>query len=122
MRFSRPAAVTAAQDAGKKVIIEEWGSLYGSGRDANITNTVQKINNYGVRLSLSPFSPLSRSLTRTFQVPWFYCELITNVDDHQGTQDYEIEVNGADWSNLVSGVQSTSATKAAFDFSGALAL
>ncbi|KZT25900.1 glycoside hydrolase family 5 protein [Neolentinus lepideus HHB14362 ss-1] len=50
--------------------------------------------------------------------PW---ELITNSNPHQ-QQDYEIQVNGADWSTLESYSKSTASVTAAFDFSGALAL
>ncbi|EPQ51226.1 glycoside hydrolase [Gloeophyllum trabeum ATCC 11539] len=97
-------AVSQAQAAGKKLLVEEWGSLYSSddaSRLANLENNIQKINNYGV--------------------PWLYWELITNPDPHYG-QDYEIEVNGADWSTLESESKSTAGVTAAFDFSAALAL
>jgi len=95
------SAVSQAKSAGKKLIIEEWGSLYGSGRTANLQSNVQKINSYGV--------------------PWLYWELITNTDPHQD-QDYEIEVNGADWSTIEGLAQNTAGVTAAFDFSGALAM
>ncbi|KAJ7064055.1 glycoside hydrolase family 5 protein [Mycena amicta] len=97
-----PSAVSQAQAAGKKLLVEEWGSLVGSGRTANLQSNVQKINNY--------------------KVPWLYWELISNLDPHQG-QDYEIQVNGADWTTIQSASQSAAAlTGAPFDFSGALAL
>ncbi|KAJ7785265.1 glycoside hydrolase family 5 protein [Mycena maculata] len=97
-----PAAVSAAQAAGKKLLVEEWGSLVGSGRTANLNSNVQKINNYGV--------------------PWLYWEVISNPDPHQG-EDYEIQVNGADWSTIESAAQATEElTGAPFDFSASLAL
>ncbi|KAJ6568629.1 glycoside hydrolase [Mycena capillaripes] len=97
-----PSAISQAQAAGKKLIIEEWGSLVGSGRTANLNSNVQKIN--------------SR------KVPWLYWELISNADPHQG-EDYEIQVNGADWSTISSASLSTAAlTGAPFDFSASLAL
>ncbi|KAG5638029.1 hypothetical protein H0H81_002230 [Sphagnurus paluster] len=40
------SAVDQAKAAGKKLIIEEWGSLYGGGRTANLQSNIQKINNY----------------------------------------------------------------------------
>lgn len=64
-----PGAISDAQAAGKKLIIEEWGSLVGSGRTANLESNIQKINSY--------------------QVPWLYWELITNPDPGEG-QDYEV--------------------------------
>ncbi|KAJ6462127.1 glycoside hydrolase family 5 protein [Mycena sanguinolenta] len=97
-----PSAVSQAEAAGKKLIIEEWGSLVSSGRTANLQSNVAKINNY--------------------QVPWLYWELISNADPHQG-HDYEIQVNGADWSTISSASESTAAlTEAPFDFSASLAL
>ncbi|KAF7362591.1 hypothetical protein MVEN_00607900 [Mycena venus] len=97
-----PSAISQAQAAGKKLIIEEWGSLVGSGRTANLNSNVQKVNNY--------------------KVPWLYWELISNADPHQG-EDYEIQVNGADWSTISGASQSTAAlTGAPFDFSASLTL
>lgn len=65
------SATSEAKAAGKKLLVEEWGSLApsGSARTANIESNVQKINNY--------------------KVPWFYWELITNPDPGEG-QDYEV--------------------------------
>ncbi|KAJ3893878.1 glycoside hydrolase family 5 protein [Lentinula edodes] len=98
------SAISEAKAARKKILVEEWGSLApsGSARTANIESNVQKINNY--------------------KVPWLYWELITNPDPGEG-QDYEIEINGADWSTI-SGLADTTAaiTNAAFDFSASLAL
>jgi hypothetical protein len=54
-------AVTNAQNAGKKLIVEEWGSEFSSNdgsRVANLQNNVQKMNEHGVS--------------------WIYWELITN--------------------------------------------
>ncbi|KAJ7479277.1 glycoside hydrolase family 5 protein [Mycena latifolia] len=97
-----PSAINQAQAAGKKLIVEEWGSLVGSGRTANLNSNVQKINNY--------------------KVPWLYWEVISNVDPHQG-EDYEIQVNGADWSTLSGATLATAGlTGAPFDFSASLAL
>lgn len=36
-----PSAISQAQSAGKKLIIEEWGSLVGTGRTANVNSNVQ---------------------------------------------------------------------------------
>ncbi|KAF7304047.1 Glycoside hydrolase [Mycena indigotica] len=96
------SAVSQAKAAGKKLLVEEWGSLVGSGRTANLQSNVQKINSY--------------------KVPWLYWEVISNADPHQG-EDYEIQVNGADWGTLSSASQSTAGISgAAFDFSASLAL
>ncbi|KAJ7167988.1 glycoside hydrolase family 5 protein [Mycena filopes] len=97
-----PSAISQAKAAGKKLIVEEWGSLVASGRTANLNSNVQKINSY--------------------KVPWVYWELISNVDPHQG-EDYEIQVGGADWSTIQSAALATAAlTGAPFDFSASLVL
>lgn len=62
-------AISKAQAAGKKLIIEEWGSLYGSGREGNLKYNIDQMNK--------------------FKVPWVYWQLITNPDPHQG-EDYEV--------------------------------
>jgi mannan endo-1,4-beta-mannosidase len=66
------SAVTQAKNAGKKLIVSEWGSLYGSGRTANLNSNIQKINAH--------------------KVPWIYWQLITNADPHQG-EDYEVSLS-----------------------------
>jgi len=97
------SAVSEAQAAGKKLLVEEWGSLApsGSSRTANEESNIEKVNNY--------------------KVPWLYWELITNTDPGDG-QDYEIEVNGGtDWDTISSASETTAAiTDAPFDFSASL--
>lgn len=51
-QHNRPSAISAAKSAGKKLIVEEWGSLVGSGRDANLASNIQKMNKYGVSFYL----------------------------------------------------------------------
>ncbi|KAH7097923.1 glycoside hydrolase family 5 protein [Auriculariales sp. MPI-PUGE-AT-0066] len=98
-----PDAISQAQAAGKKLIVGEWGSLYGSGRDANLRDNMQKLNRYGV--------------------PWLYWEFITNDDPHWG-EDYEINVIGetdADYQTVKGFAQAALAlTDAPFDFSASL--
>jgi len=94
-------AISQAQSAGKKLIAEEWGSLVGSGRTANLQSNAQIVNGFGV--------------------PWLYWELITNTDPHQG-QDYEIQVNGADWSTISDLAENAAGVASPFDFTAALAL
>ncbi|THU76947.1 glycoside hydrolase family 5 protein [Dendrothele bispora CBS 962.96] len=95
-------AVSQAKSAGKKLIVEEWGSAVGSGRVANLQSNIQAINK--------------------FKVPWLYWQLITNPDPHEG-EDFEIEVKGEDWDTISTGsLQTASLTDAPFDFSASLAL
>ncbi|TFK39569.1 glycoside hydrolase [Crucibulum laeve] len=97
------SAISQAQAVGKKLVIEEWGSLFGNGRTANLQSNIQKINNY--------------------KVPWLYWELISNPDPHL-EEDYEVgSGGGGDWSILSSESQSTAALSGApFDFSSSLDL
>lgn len=62
-------AISKAKDAGKKLLVEEWGSLVKSDRMGNLNANVQAING--------------------FKIPWLYWQLITNPDPHQG-EDYEV--------------------------------
>jgi len=62
-------AISKAQAANKKLIVEEWGSLYGGDREGNLKYNIDQMNSY--------------------KVPWVYWQLITNEDPHQG-EDYEV--------------------------------
>lgn len=62
-------AIKQAQAAGKRLIAEEWGSLVGPGRIANLEDNACKLNKW--------------------KVPWIYWQLITNIDPHEG-EDYEV--------------------------------
>ncbi|KAJ7112904.1 glycoside hydrolase superfamily [Mycena epipterygia] len=98
-----PKAISDAQAAGKKLLVEEWGSLNDANRAGNLAANIKAINALGV--------------------PWLYWELITNPDPKQG-QDYEIQVNGTgtDWSTIAQGAGAAAAAPGVFDFSAALAL
>lgn len=76
-------AIDKAKQAGKKLIVEEWGSDYqSSDRTSNLNDNMKKMNAQGV--------------------PWLYWQLITNPDPHQG-EDFEIQVGGQDWGTLKAG-------------------
>ncbi|KAF5346798.1 hypothetical protein D9758_015724 [Tetrapyrgos nigripes] len=95
-------AVSQAKAAGKKLLIEEWGSKAGDGQAANLNANIQKINKY--------------------KVPWLYWQLISNPDPGEG-EDFEIQVNGKNWDPLAKGAKDTAALDdAPFDFSAALTL
>lgn len=107
--------VQQAQNAGKKLILEEWGVCYfdtsnndcPSGdaldtdtRNANIQNWASSITAAGL--------------------PWLYWEVIPNADPHWGT-DYEIGVvDDPSWSTLKQAAQDALNAEAAFDFSAYL--
>ncbi|KAJ7124336.1 hypothetical protein C8R44DRAFT_875387 [Mycena epipterygia] len=100
-----PKAISDAQAAGKKLLIEEWGSLNDANRAGNLAANIKAINALGV--------------------PWLYWELITNADSKEG-QDYEVrqfcEWDGTDWSTIAQGAGAAAGVSGAFDFSAALAL
>ncbi|KAJ7726269.1 glycoside hydrolase superfamily [Mycena maculata] len=97
-----PDAITQAKTAGKRLLVEEWGSLVGSDRETQLASNIKALASIGV--------------------PWLYWEYITNKDPGQ-SDDFEIEVNGTDWSVVANAAAAAStATNGVFDFSDALAL
>nr|POF16594.1 mannan endo-1,4-beta-mannosidase a [Quercus suber] len=103
--------VTKAQNAGKKLLMQEWGAcafdtsnndcpqgdlLDTSTRDQNIATFADNISKSGI--------------------PWMYWQIIPNADPHD-SYDYEIGVNQDDWDAFKSVASGTSGYDAAFDFS-----
>nr|POE78634.1 hypothetical protein CFP56_62885 [Quercus suber] len=103
--------VTKAQNAGKKLLMQEWGAcafdtankdcpqgnlLDTATRDQNIATFADNISKSGI--------------------PWMYWQIIPNADPHEGF-DYEVGVNQADWDALKAAASGTSGYEAAFDFS-----
>jgi mannan endo-1,4-beta-mannosidase len=106
--------VTKAQDAGKKLIMQEWGSCYtdasnnncnggsalsSSTRDSNIDNWASSITAAGI--------------------PWFYWQVLPNADPHQDW-DYEVGINDVNWAALQAAGLAAGKSEAAFDFSAYL--
>ncbi|KAJ5444707.1 uncharacterized protein N7458_008579 [Penicillium daleae] len=106
--------VTKAQDAGKKLIMQEWGSCYtdasnnncnggsalsSSTRDSNIDNWASSITAAGI--------------------PWFYWQILPNADPHQDW-DYEVGINDVNWAALQAAGLAAGKSEAAFDFSAYL--
>lgn len=103
--------VDKAQNAGKKLIMQEWGACYtdasnnncnggnplSSGtRDTNIKNWAASITAAGI--------------------PWFYWQILPNPDPHSGW-DYEVGINDVNWESLKSAGLAAGQADAAFDFS-----
>lgn len=103
--------VTKAQNAGKKLLMQEWGMCYWNTlnndcpkgdtldpatRDANIAMYAQAISKSGI--------------------PWMYWQIIPNTDDHE-SYDFEVGIGDVNWANLQSVALGTSNYTAAFDFS-----
>ncbi|KAJ8128520.1 hypothetical protein O1611_g5113 [Lasiodiplodia mahajangana] len=102
--------VTKAKNAGKKLIMQEWGVCYystsanqncdsgspSSNRDTNIKTWADNISKAGI--------------------PWMYWQILPNEDPHYGS-DFEVGINGVNWGTLKSVASGTSGYTAQFDFS-----
>ncbi|KAH9839943.1 glycoside hydrolase [Rhodofomes roseus] len=107
--------VSQAQDAGKMLILEEWGACYfdtsnndcpqgdaldSDTRNSNIVNWAAQIDAAGL--------------------PWLYWQVLPNADPHDG-YDYEIGlVDDPAWGALQQAAKAASQAAAAFDFSAYL--
>ncbi|GKU03582.1 glycoside hydrolase family 5 protein [Fusarium langsethiae] len=106
--------VTKAKNAGKKLIMQEWGACYTDAsnnncnggsplstgtRDANIKKWAAQIDAAGI--------------------PWFYWQIIPNRDPHQGW-DYEVGINDVNWEALKAAGKAAGQAESAFDFSSYL--
>lgn len=103
--------VTQAQNAGKKLIMEEWGACYTTAENNDCNGG-------------SPLSSSQRDRNiQTWQasiaaagIPSFYWEILPNEDPHEGW-DYEVGINGVDWNALQGASLAASQGSSAFDFS-----
>jgi len=103
--------VTKAQQNGKKLMMQEWGTCYfntspndcpsGSALDSN--TRISNLKTYADQISKAG-------------IPWMYWEIIPNNDPHQG-YDYEIGVTESIYSTFQSVAKGTSGYTSAFDFS-----
>ncbi|CAI6099504.1 unnamed protein product [Clonostachys chloroleuca] len=102
--------VKRAQDAGKMLIMQEWGACYTDAsnndcnggtpldagtRDINIKAWAAKISAAGI--------------------PSFYWQILPNPDPHHGW-DYEVGINDVNWDALREASVAAGNTEAAFDF------
>ncbi|KZL81501.1 glycoside hydrolase family 5 protein [Colletotrichum incanum] len=102
--------VTKAQNAGKKLIMQEWGACYidapnhncnggsplsTSVRDANIRNWAASIDAAGI--------------------PWFYWQILPNPDPHHGW-NYEVGINDVNWDALKAAGLAAGRVESQFDF------
>ena len=104
--------VTEAVNAGKKLLMEEWGACYfntdnnncptgtalpAATRNANIENWSNAILEAGV--------------------PWMYWQVIPNADPH-GDSDFEVGITGdASWATLKAQMENASTYYSPFDYS-----
>ncbi|KAK2612643.1 hypothetical protein QQS21_001259 [Conoideocrella luteorostrata] len=108
---AREPWVRKAKDAGKKLIMQEWGACY---TDASNNNC-----NGGRPLSSASRDSNIRAWADSITaagIPWMYWQVLPNEDPHQGW-DYEVGINGANWASLKDAGQAAGKAAAAFDFS-----
>ncbi|GJC94574.1 glycoside hydrolase family 5 protein [Colletotrichum higginsianum] len=102
--------VARARNAGKKLIMQEWGACYtnapnhdcrggsplGAGtRDANIRNWAASIDAAGI--------------------PWFYWQILPNPNPHH-EWDYEVGINDVNWQALKAAGLAAGRAESQFDF------
>lgn len=103
--------VTKAKNAGKKLMMQEWGACYTDAANNNC--------NEG-----SPLSSGTRdnnikkwaSQIDAAGIPWFYWQILPNADPHLGW-DYEVGINDVNWASLKAAGLAAGQAESAFDFS-----
>lgn len=102
--------VTRAQNAGKLLIMQEWGACY---TDASNNNC-----NGGSPLDVGSRDNNIRKWARSITaagIPWFYWQILPNPDPHHGW-DYEVGIDDTNWEALKEvGIEAGNA-ESAFDF------
>jgi mannan endo-1,4-beta-mannosidase len=102
--------VTKAKNAGKKLIMQEWGACY--------TNALNNDCNGGSALNSatrdSNIKKWAASITAA-GIPWFYWQILPNADPHSGW-DYEVGINDVNWAALKAAGLAAGQAEAAFDF------
>ncbi|KAH9846610.1 glycoside hydrolase [Lenzites betulinus] len=103
--------VQQAQNAGKKLIVEEWGACFFDTENNDCPN--------GDALSTDARNSNIESFANAITaagLAWLYWEVIPNADPHNGF-DYEIGIGDLSWSTLQSVAQAALEAPGAFDFS-----
>lgn len=103
--------VDRAKDAGKMLIMQEWGACYTDASNNNC-NGGSPIDS-GTRDS--NIAKWADSITAA-GIPWFYWQIIPNADPHQGW-DYEVGINDVNWEALKAAGLRAAESEAAWDFS-----
>ncbi|KAL4731185.1 hypothetical protein ACLX1H_000146 [Fusarium chlamydosporum] len=102
--------VDKAKNAGKKLIMQEWGACY---TDASNNNC-----NGGSPLSASTRDANIKKWAASIDaagIPWFYWQILPNRDPHQGW-DYEVGINDVNWGALKAAGLAAGQAESAFDF------
>ncbi|KAI0202966.1 beta-1,3-mannanase [Astrocystis sublimbata] len=100
--------VDMAKQAGKKLIMQEWGVCY-----FNTENNV--CNSGGISGDRDEKIKEFADAVSKVGIPWMYWQIIPNSDPHDG-YDYEIGVDNENWDTLKSVAVNTANYTAQFDF------
>ncbi|KAH6994548.1 glycoside hydrolase superfamily [Fusarium venenatum] len=103
--------VDRAKNAGKKLIMQEWGACY--------TNALNNDCNGGSPLSTSTRDANIKKWAAQIDaagIPWFYWQIIPNPDPHHGW-DYEVGINDVNWEALKAAGKAAGQAESSFDFS-----
>lgn len=103
--------ITQAQNAGKMLIMEEWGACYWDTEN----NVCSQDNPLDSGTRDQNIENWAGSMTAA-GLPWMYWQILPNEDPHQ-SWDYEIGIGGVNWDTLKSVAAGTNQSQAAFDFS-----
>lgn len=102
--------VTRARNAGKLLIMQEWGACYTDASNNNCNGG----NPLDVGTRDDNIRKWARSITAA-GIPWFYWQILPNPDPHHGW-DYEVGIDDTNWETLKEvGIEAGSA-ESAFDF------
>lgn len=102
--------VTKAKNAGKKLIMQEWGACYTDAPNHNC--------NEGSALSTNVRDDNIRKWAASIDasgIPWFYWQILPNPDPHYGW-DYEVGINDVNWNALKQAGLAAGQAESAFDF------
>ncbi|GBE78489.1 hypothetical protein SCP_0113780 [Sparassis crispa] len=103
--------VQQAQAAGKKLIMEEWGSCYYDTLNSNcpvgdpLPTATRNANIAGWASNITAAG-----------LPWLYWEVLPDADPHEG-DDFEIGLVDPSWPTLKQAALAAPRAPAAFDFS-----
>ncbi|KAJ4248468.1 hypothetical protein NW762_012805 [Fusarium torreyae] len=103
--------VNKAKNAGKKLIMQEWGACY--------TNAANQNCNGGSPLATGTRDANIKKWAANIDaagIPWFYWQILPNPDPHQGW-DYEVGINDVNWGALKTAGLAAGQAESAFDFS-----
>ncbi|KAF4974686.1 hypothetical protein FZEAL_8444 [Fusarium zealandicum] len=102
--------VTRAKNAGKKLIMQEWGACYyntPNERCSNASPVNQGTRDSNIRQWAASIDAAG--------IPWFYWQILPNADPHQDW-DYEVGIDHLNWEALKTAGLAAGKVDSAFDF------